>query len=67
MDNKETMTLDMAASRYCVKLSTLRIMCLRGTVKSTKVGKWRYVTPAAMNAVFKGEVAQDAKSKRSVK
>jgi len=53
MSNVVTMTLKTAAERYGVKLSTLRLMCARESVPSTKVGKSRYVTPEAMDAVFK--------------
>lgn len=55
MENeKRTMTLETAAPMYDVKLSTLRTMCVRGDVESVKVGKRRYVTKEAMDAVFKG-------------
>ena len=47
-----TMTLKTAAEMYGVKLSTLRLMCVKGTVASTKPGKHRYVTREAMDAVF---------------
>jgi hypothetical protein len=61
----ETMTLETAAPLYDVKLSTLRLLCVRGDVVSTKVGKRRYVTRAAMDAVFKGEGARVAGAKRA--
>jgi len=63
----ETMTLKTAANKYDVKLSTLRLMCLRGTVKSTKPGKHRYVTLTEMDRVFKGVVAEVPKGKRASK
>jgi len=50
----ETMKLATAAPLYDVKLSTLKMMCLKGTVKSKLVGGHRYVTPAEMDKVFKG-------------
>lgn len=65
--NCETMTLEIAAERYNVKLSTLRLMCLRGVIKSTKPGKRRFVTPAEMDRVFKGVVAAPVKAKRASK
>jgi len=49
----ETMKLATAAPLYDVKLSTLERMCLKGVVKSKKVGGFRYVTPAEMDKVFK--------------
>ena len=58
MEEKETMTLETAAQTYDVKLSTLRLMCLRGNISSTKVGKRRYVTKAAMDKVFKAETPE---------
>lgn len=61
----ETMTLETAAGKYDVKLSTLRLMCVRGTVQSVKVGKRRYVTPAEMDRHFKGIEAVPAKAKVS--
>lgn len=64
---KETMTLETAAPMYDVKLSTLRLMCTRGTIASQKVGKRRYVTMAAMDAVFKAGGAEQAKATRASK
>lgn len=61
---RETMTLETAAPLYDVKLTTLRLMCTRGTIASQKVGKRRYVTRAAMDAVFKGVAVEQAKAKR---
>jgi len=52
MSEVVTMTLKTAAEMYGVKLSTLRLMCVKGTVASTKPGKHRYVTREAMDAVF---------------
>lgn len=63
----ETMTLETAASKYDVKLSTLRLMCVTGKVASTKVGNRRYVTPAAMDRVFKGVEVGSARAKRASK
>ena len=51
--SQETMTLANAARLYDVKLSNLRLYCIRGTLKSVKVGKSRYVTRDEMDAVFK--------------
>jgi hypothetical protein len=64
---RETMALETAVELYDVKLSTLRLMCLRKTVKATKVGKYWYVTPAAMDKVFKGLVVPEPKAKRQAK
>lgn len=61
--DKQTMTLDEAAPLYSVKLSTLRLMCIRGDVNNVKVGKRRYVTKEAMDAVFKGIVAEKPKAR----
>jgi len=49
----ETMKLATAAPLYDVKLSTLKMMCLKNKVKSKLVGGHRYVTPAEMDKVFK--------------
>lgn len=64
---KETMTLKTAADLYDVKLSTLRLMCLRGKVKSTKPGKLRFVTTSEMDRVFKGIVTASPKGVRASK
>jgi len=48
----KNMTLEVAAERYNVKLSTLRLMCASGKVASIKPGKRRYVTSEAMDLVF---------------
>lgn len=57
MDKREeqfqTITLETASKLYDVKLSNLRKYCLQGILPSVKVGKCRYVTPEAMDAVFK--------------
>jgi hypothetical protein len=47
------MKLKTAADMYDVPLGTLRMMCTRGEVVSALVGKHRYVTPEAMDAVFR--------------
>jgi len=52
MNETVVMTLKEAAQMYNVKLSTLRLMCLKQKVASTKPGKHRYVTREAMDAVF---------------
>lgn len=52
-EHYQTMTLETAATLYDVKLSTLRLMCTRGEIESKKVGKHWFVTPAAMDRVFK--------------
>ena len=65
--DKETMNLETASSLYDVKLSTLRLMCVKGEVKSKKVGNHRYVTPSEMDRVFKGEVTGKAKAKSASK
>lgn len=62
---RETMTLETASTAYDVKLSTLRLMCVRGQIPSRKIGKRRYVTPEAMDAVFKGESAKSTRTKRA--
>lgn len=64
---RETMTLETASTQYDVKLSTLRLMCVRGQIPSRKVGKRRYVTPENMDAVFKGESAKNTRTKRASK
>lgn len=66
-DLTETMSVETAAARYDVVLSTLRTMCTRGDVESRKVGKRRYVTKAAMDKVFKGEVAAEPNATRAPK
>jgi len=66
LEAKETMTLETAAKLYDVKLTTLRLMCTRGTIDSQKVGKRRYVTKVTMDKIFKGE-AEPVKAKRSSK
>lgn len=51
----ETMNLKTAAAVYDVNLSTLRLMATRGEIATKKVGKYRYVTKAAMDKVFKAQ------------
>lgn len=63
-EGKPCLLLEEAANLYSVKLSTLRIMATKGTVKTTKVGKRHYVTPAEMDRVFKGEVIGKHSSRR---
>lgn len=55
-DKKETMKLKTAAEKYDIRIQTLQNMCLRGLLKSVRVGKFYYVTTAEMDRVFKGEV-----------
>jgi len=63
MGSKETMTLETAAEKYDVKLSTLRLLCLRGDIESVKVGKRRYVTNAGMDRYYKEGVKWKVKAK----
>lgn len=50
----ETMRIKTAAALYDINPRFLRTLCLRGTVKGVQVGGRWFVTPEAMDAVFKG-------------
>ena len=53
-EEKVTLMLETAAARYDVVLSTLQRLCARKMVKSTTVGKRRYVEVAEMDRLFRG-------------